>query len=900
MTLATGARLGPYEITAKLGEGGMGEVYRATDSKLKREVAIKVLPAAFTQDKERLARFEREAQLLAQLNHPNIAQIYGLETSGESHALVMELVEGPTLADRLAQGALPLDGALSIAKQIAEALEEAHEKGIIHRDLKPQNIKASIEGKTKVLDFGLAKAMDPAAGSAASAGEDLLRSPTMMQSPTLTAAHGTQLGVILGTAAYMAPEQATGSAVDRRTDVWAFGVVLFEMLTGRRLFEGETVSHVLAGVLKDEPDFSALPEATPERIRNLIRRCLRKKPRERLQAIGDARVVLEEVLADPRGDARRGPAQGAAPGAAARSTKLAWAAAAAGLAAAALFAALWLGPRDGAAAARSYELALVAPAGISFTDSFALSPDGRRILFEGYRAATGERDLWLRDLDRGEAQKLAGGERGEMPFWSPDGGQVAFFVAGKLKRLDLRGGPAQTIADAPTPRGGAWGPDGRIVFSPSFRTGLSIVPANGGPARPLTTLDESRHEKSHRFPRFLPGGERILFLAQTAEGGARDDESTIEALDLASGRRTRLLPANSSLLFGLGQLLFWREGALLAQRFDPVRLALSGDPVALASPVAFTQNEQALASISEEGTLVYRAGDRGSYASLVLRDRTGLGVKPIVERELFAPDLRISPDGQKLAYAFNSPGQGSVDLWIYDLERDTASRLTFEDGNEDRPVWSPDGRFVYYTTDRSNDGAIFRRAADGGGGAEEIGTTQQGIWTLDASHDGRWLVIGAVGSDTNQDILRFDLTTKAMTPLVATPFNDQWPALSPDDRLLAYASEQSGRWEVYVQSLGGESGRWQISNGGGGEPRWRADGRELYFYTPPDRLSVVEVTPGAVPRFSAPRELFRQEPFESYDVTPDGQRLVALRSADSDSNRPLTLVTSWTERLPKR
>ena len=487
-----------------------------------------------------------------------------------------------------------------------------------------------------------------------------------------------------------------------------------------------------------------------------------------------------------------------------------------------------------------------------------------------------------------------------MPFWSPDGAQVAFFAEGKLKRLDLRGGPAQPIADAPTPRGGAWGPDGRIVFSPSFRVGLSIVPASGGPVRSLTTLDESRHEKSHRFPRFLPGGKRILFLAQTAEGGARDDQSAIEALDLASGERTRLAPANSSPLYGHGQLLFWREGALLAQRFDPARLALSGDPVALASPVAFTQNEQALASLSEEGTLVYRAGARGSYASLVLRDRTGLGVKPIVERELFAPDLRISPDGRRLAYSFNAPGQGSTDLWVYDLERDTASRLTFEEGGEERPVWSPDDRYVYYTSDRRNDGVIFRRAADGSGGAEEIGTTPQGIWTLDASHDGGWLVIGAVGSDTNQDIFRFDLATKAITPLVATPFNDQWPALSPDDRLLAYASEQSGRWEVYVQALGGERGRWQISNGGGGDPRWRADGRELYFYTPPDRLSVVEVTPGAVPRFSAPRELFRQEPFESYDVTPDGQRLVALRSADSDRDRPLTLVTSWTERLPRR
>ena len=892
-----GKKIGPYEITAKLGEGGMGEVYRATDSRLKREVAIKVLPAAFTEDKERLARFEREAQLLAQLHHPNIASIFGLEESGGVRALVMELVEGPTLAERLESGAFSITESLSTALQIAHALEEAHDKGIVHRDLKPQNIKAPSEGKAKVLDFGLAKAMD--ASRSGSSAADLARSPTLVNSPTLTAVHGTQMGVILGTAAYMAPEQAAGGAVDRRADIWSFGVVLYEMLSGRRLFDGETVSHVLAGVLKDTPDFSVLPPGTPPRIVELVQRCLRKKPRERLQSIGDARLALEEALADPHLGESVAAASPAGFAPSVHRSPLPWSLAAAGVAAAALFAVLGQGGAKSGAHARTFHAALVAPAGTGFTDYFALSPDGRRVVFETLEQETGARALWVRELDRGEATKLESTAGGDTPFWSPDGAQIAFFADGKLKRLDLRGGPAQTICDAPTPRGGAWGPDGRIVFSPSFRTGLSIVAASGGAPRPLTTLDTTREEKSHRFPVFLPGGEKILFLAQTAEGGARNDASAIEVLELANGKRTRLVAANSSPLYSTaGQLLFWREGTLLAQRFDPAGLKLFGEPAAIASPVAFTQNEQVLATVSNEGTLLYRAGARGSFSSLVWLDRAGLGVKPLREKDLFAR-FALSRGGERLAFSVNTGGQGAADLWVYDLARDAASRLTFDDGNEDWPVWSPDDRFLYYNSDRRNDGTIFRRASDGTGSPEEIGTSASGIWPLAAAHDGRWLAVGSVGGSTNTDILRFDLATKALTPLVETPFLDDDPALSPDDQLLAYASEQSGRWEIYVQALGGEPGRWQVSNEGGQRPRWRADGRELYYFTRPDRLMAVDVEPGAVPHFSAPRELFR-EPIESFDAAPDGQHFVALRSADTAVNRPLTLVTSWPQLMPPK
>jgi Tol biopolymer transport system component len=879
MTLSAGTRLGSYEITVKLGEGGMGQVYRATDTRLRRDVAIKVLPEAFTRDGERLARFEREAQVLAQLHHPNISSIFGLEEAGGSRALVMELVEGPTLAERIAQGPIPVDESLAIARQIAEALEEAHDKGIVHRDLKPANVKLTPGGVVKVLDFGLAKALDPGGTAPTSSAQVSL-------SPTLTHA-ATQMGMILGTAAYMAPEQAAGSAVDRRADIWSFGVVLFEMLTGRRLFDGETVSHVLASVLKDTPDFGSLPKETPARIADLLRRCLRKKPRERLQAIGDARLAIDEALSDPRGSE---PAP-----AVAQPSRIGWVAGAAGLLAAAVFAVLWLSSGTDTTSPRALHAALVAPPGTAFGDTFALSPDGRSLVFEAYEPKSGARSLWLRSLDRGEAARLPAADGGEMPFWSPDGAHIGFFADGRLKRLDPAGGPAQVLCDAPTPRGGAWGADGRIVFAGSFRAGLSVVSATGGVPEPLTTLDAARGEKSHRFPLFLPGGKTILFLAQSAEGGTRDDASGIEALELSSGKRTRLIGANASPLYAPeGLVLFWRDGSLLAQRFDAGALALSGDPIAIAGPVAYTQNEQILASVSADGTLVYREGSRGTYSSLVWLDREGGGLRNVRDRELVADDFAISGDGKRLAYAVNSEGQGATDLWLQELPDGTPSRFTFEAGGDRNPVWSSDDRFLYYINDRRNDGVVYRRRTDGTGAAEEVGTTDSGIWPLAASHDGLWLVVGAVGAQTAQDLLRFDLATKQLTPLVASSSIDDDAALSPDDRFLAFASEQSGRYEIYVQSLSG-SGKWQISSEGGRNPRWRRDGRELYYLARPDRVMAVDVEPGEIPRFSAPRELFRQ-PIERFEVSADGREFIALRTADSDVNKPLTLVSGWTQR----
>jgi len=888
-----GSRLGPYEITAKLGEGGMGVVYRGTDSRLDRDVAIKVLPAALTADTERLARFDREARLLAQLHHPHVASVFGLEESNGIRALVMELVEGPTLAERLATGPLSLAESLQIARQVAEALEEAHEKGIVHRDLKPQNIKAPVDGKVKVLDFGLAKAMAPDSSRQGSAGE-------LTQSPTMTPA-STQIGVILGTAAYMAPEQAVGGTVDRRADIWSFGVVLWEMLTGRRLFEGETTSHVLASVLKDTPDLAALPAGTPERVVALLRRCLRRKPRERLQSIGDARVLIEEVLADPDLEAREARSSAASPAIVrpvlSRSARVAWLAAVAGLAAAGVFGALWLGSDRRGVEDRTVHAALVPAPGTVLGDTLAVSPDGRRLVYEAWDQKTGARALWLRDLSRGKPERLDHTEGGEMPFWSPDGKHLGFFSKGVLKRLDPAGGPAQELCEAPTPRGGAWGADGRIVFTASFRIGLSIVPATGGKPQTLTKL--GANEKSHRFPVFLPEGKTILFLSQTAEGGARNDQSGIETLDLASGKRTRLIASNSSPLYSAaGQILFWRDGTLLAQRFDAGRLALEGEPVPIANPVSYTQNEQTLASVSNEGTLVFREGTRGSLSRLIWIDRKGLGLAVIRDRELLQ-GFALSHDGTRLVYASNAVGQGSTDLWIQDLVRGAASRLTFEEGSEMYPAWSRDGAFIYYSNDRRNDGVIFRRRSDGTGAAEEVGTTDEGIWPGSIARDGRWMVVGTVAGKTGWDLLRLDIATRKVSPLVTTPFFDQDPALSPDDRLLAYASEESGRWEIYVQALDGERGRWQVSTDTGQRPRWRADGRELFFLAVPDRLMAVDVEPGAVPRFGTPRELFRF-PADGFEVAPDGQKFVVASLGGGDPDKPMTLLTGWPQLMTKR
>ncbi|HUF25168.1 MAG TPA: protein kinase [Vicinamibacterales bacterium] len=878
-----GTTVGPYRVLEKLGEGGMGEVYRARDTRLDRDVAIKILPPAFAADAERLARFEREAKTLASLNHTHIAHIHGIEDTPTGRALVMELVEGEDLSVRISRGALPIAETVAIARQIADALEAAHERGIIHRDLKPANIKVRDDGTVKVLDFGLAKALDPSAGS----------NPDLMNSPTITSP-ATQLGTILGTAAYMAPEQAKGRAVDKRADVWAFGVVLYEMLTGQRAFEGEDISTTLAAVLMRDPDWTALPAGTPPALAQLLRRCLERDPKLRLRDIGEARVLLSSP------EALRASGAPAAPPAAWAGVRIAWLVAAVALVIA--VAAGWpvLTGARGAASTARIEASLAAPPGFVFGEGLALSPDGRRIVLSAVDQETSVASLWLRELDSVAPVKLAQTDGGFMPFWSPDGAHIAFFADGKLKKTDLQGSPPQVICDAPSARGGAWGPDGRIVFAGTFRTGLEMVDAAGGKPEPLTTLDEGRHEKSHRWPQFLPGGEHVLFVAQTGEAGAKDDASTIEALSLKDRRRTRLLAANSSPLYAApGFLLFWRDGALRGQAFDAGRLALSGAVFPVATGVAYDGNEFAYATVAADGTLVYLAGAVRGESSLSVVDRAGRSLRTIADPVFIEGGLALSPDGSRLAVAVTAPGARDTDIWTYDLARGTSGPLTFGEGGDRNPVWSHDGAHILYTNDSQNDGTIYRRAADGRGQAELMATTPAGLLAYGWSRDGRWLLAGASADQTSRDVVRYDRDARKITPLVETRANDYSAVLSPDERWIAYASEQTGRTEIYVRAMGDEDGVWQISTQGGRTPLWRRDGRELYFVTPQNRLMVVNVDGRRAFVYSTPRELFgalfNSSGYEDrfYAPMPDGQSFVIDVLKERTASL-LTLVTNWT------
>jgi eukaryotic-like serine/threonine-protein kinase len=879
MPLAPGTRLGPYEIVALIGAGGMGEVYRARDAKLNRDVAVKVLPELFALDPDRLARFEREAQSLAALNHPNIAQVFAV--LDHPAALVMELVDGEDLSAVLGRSAMPLAEILPIARQIAEALEAAHELHIVHRDLKPANIKVRPDGTVKVLDFGLAKVMDPAAASSADA----------MKSPTLTA-RATQLGTIIGTAAYMAPEQAKGKAVDKRADIWAFGAVLYEMLAGRRAFEGDDISSTLAAVLMKDPDWTALPAGAPSAVVTLLHRCLERDPKARLRDIGEARLLLgspDAVRAQPApAPARAAAAGGWAP----------WCVAAIAGAAAVAFALLWTGSRERPPQAERIEASLAPPPGHSIGAGFALSPDGHRLVFEAVDEDTGALSLWIRELASATPVKISGSDGAAFPFWSPDGAKVAFFAEGKLKKTDLQGSPPEVICDAPSPRGGAWGPDGTIVFAGTFRTGLEKVDAGGGTPVPLTSLDAARHEKSHRWPAFLPDGRHILFVAQTAEASAKDDASTIEALELSTGKRTRLVAANSSPLYSAaGFLLFWRDGALRAQAFDANQLAVSGPVTLVASGVAFDSNELVHATVSASGTLIYSTNVSTSRSVLVLTDRAGRPVRTIADSVLLEGGLALSHDGSRLAAAVTADGARDTDIWIYDLLRGTTSRLTFDEGGDRYPLWSSDDTQLVYTNDSRNDGIVFRRFTDGRGQAEQIASNATGLWAWSLARDGTWLVAATVAAATGFDLVRYDIAGKASTPLVSTQFAEEAGALSPDERWLAYQSDETGRPEVYVRSLAQDGGRWRISSLGGTTPLWRQDGRELYFVTPRGQLMAVGVEAGAAFRPSAPHELFRtnfrsaSRQYRSYASVANGQQFVV--DMVKERTRPLlTIVTA--------
>ncbi len=896
-SIDTGSRLGPYEILSPLGAGGMGEVFRARDTRLGREVALKFLPEGFVDDPERHARFEREAKLLASLNHPHIATLYGLEHLDGQHALAMELVDGDGLDKRIERGAIPLEEAIPIALQVADALEAAHEKGIVHRDLKPANVKVRPDGTVKVLDFGLAKAWEEQAGDS---------DPAF--SPTITG-HHTRAGVILGTAAYMSPEQARGKAVDKRADIWAFGVVVYEMLTGRRAFEGEEITDVLASVLRQEIDWSALPAEVPSRIRGLLERCLDRDPRRRLRDIGEARLVL--AGGEPLSATGAAPASStSAPSAAASPARsaLPWvlvAVLAVALAAVGAVAVV----RGRPAARRPVRSFLLPPDKTSFAFDGAiggpeLSPDGTRLVFVA-RDAGGKTSLYVRPLDSQAALPLAGTDGASYPFWSPDGRYVGFFVPGKLKKIDAAGGPPETICAAASGRGGTWNRDGVIVFAPDLYGSLERVASAGGAATALTVSGVAAQQTSQRWPAFLPDGRHFLFWAGGPLNASEVKTDGIYVGSLEDAASAFLEQADSDAVYAPpGYLLFQRDQSLMAQPFDASARKLTGEAFPIAEQVANPQNyRRGCFTASDDGTLAYQTGDIG-LVQAVWVDASGRQVGSVGEpRALEA--IRLSPDGLRMAEQAAGANSKNSDVWIVDLARGVRTKFTFGSALHIYPVWSPDGERIVYTSNVQGHLDLFIKSASGAGDAEPLVVSEANKYPTDWSPDGRFLAVMVVepGKRTGSDIWMLSMPDRKFSPFLATEANEAGATFSSDGRWLAYQSNASGRPEIYVTPFPTPGGKWQVSQDGGVQATWRRDGKALYFRSLEGKLMEAAVAErGSAVEVGTPRELFQAQlagfggTAWVYAAAPGGDRFLVLRSQQAGPN-PLTLVTNWTSGL---
>jgi serine/threonine-protein kinase len=902
MPLTIGTQLGSHEITALLGKGGMGEVYRARDLKLKREVAIKILPEEFARDTDRVSRFQREAEVLASLNHPNIAAIYDVEEARGSRFLVLELVEGDTLADRLRRGPLPLDEALHIAKSICEALEAAHEKGVIHRDLKPGNVKVTPDGKVKVLDFGLAKALE---GSPANT--------TMSNSPTLTMA-GTNAGVILGTAAYMSPEQARGRSADQRSDVFSFGCVLYEMLTGRQAFHGEEVSDVLASVLKSEPDLSLLPPKLNWRVRELLRRCLEKNPKERWHAIGDTRVEIDSILADPSG-AEALPAA-AIPGRRVRIVALATICllAGAGLTAIGTWAVNRLTPQRPLQLER---FAIVPPTAQPFAPlgigrDIAISPDGTKIV---YRAgAAGQ--LVVRSIDQLDARVLSGTDQARTPFISSESHWLGFFttVSPELMKVPLDGGPPITVCrTSGAPRGASWGSDNNIVFATSDpSTGLLSVPAGGGEPKVLTKPDHAKGETDHLYPFVLPGARAVLF---TVTRGLTTENGQIAVLDLKTNRWRTLIDGGSYAEYvDPGYIVYAAAGTLRAVRFDPSRLEVLSDPVPVVERVMTTTGGAAEFALSRTGSLVYVPGNVSAQPprSLVWINRQGKE-EPVDAPPRVYTAARISPDGTRVALEILDQ---EYNIWVWDLARRTLTRLTDGHALDTTPVWTPDSARIIFTSRRDGIGNLYWQAANNTGAVERLTMSPNIQIPNSISPDGTRLVFAELGPNTSGGILMMAMGGKRPTePLIPTKYRKINAEISPNGRWIAYESNESGTNQVYVRPFPNvDGGHWQVSTGTvGSRPLWARNGRELFYVDDAaNRLMVVPVqSDGETFRLGTPVKVLDYglavNPFgtRSFDISPDGQRFLVIKDATNDQSSTATpasmvVVLNWPEELKQR
>jgi len=902
VALTPGTRLGVYDITAQIGVGGMGEVYRATDTNLKRSVAIKVLPASVAGDVDRLARFQREAEVLAALNHPNIAAIYGLEKTPDFTALVMELVEGEDLSQRIARGAIPLHEALPIAKQIADALEAAHEQGIIHRDLKPANIRVRPDAVVKVLDFGLAKALEPAGHARGN----------LTNSPTITTPAMTQVGTILGTAAYMSPEQAKGRPADKRSDVWAFGCVLFEMLAGTRPFVGDDVSETLAAILMREPDWTALPPGVPRHVAAVIKRCLQKDPKARIPDISAARFLMDEAsgfLTPP-----------AAAVETSRPHAVAWKIATVVAALALADVSVTHFREKPPVSPELMRLDLQLPDDTTL-QKFAISPDGRKIAFYAV-GADGAGGVWVRSFDSGESRRIAETAASPTITWSPDSRFVVFPGGQRLNdlmRVEVSGGSPQAICEIPNIiTGASWNRDGVIVFG-SFGGGTWRVPSGGGAVAPVTALDVTRQETGHSTPVFLPDGKHFLYLRS---GPPENQGIYLGTLDARPEQQasTRLIATRFSPVYAAlpdpkaGYVLFLQENTLQAQSFDLVNLKMAGDAIRIADHVK-SIFEFGFFSVSENGVLAYQTGDAIGANPLQLTwfDRRGMNLGAAVAPGYYL-SLRLSPDASRVALTRMDLGTVSSNIWLNEFGRNTLTRITSERLGDGDPVWSPDGTHVAYSSVRSGRTGLYEKAANGSGSEQVLLEPSVRRSLDDWSPDGRFLLYSQVDGRTKSDLWVMPLSgNRQPTVYVNSEFNETHGQFSPDGHWIAYASDESGRAEIYVRPfpLAADSGKWTVSHGGGVTPRWRHDGKELFFLTNNLRTAMV-ATVSYAPSFttSVPVPAFRASiqinaatsgSGFNWDVTADGTKflLPTLETQARAAQQPIRVVLNWTAGLRK-
>jgi len=898
MTLAAGTKLGRYEIRSKIGEGGMGEVYLARDTQLGRDVAVKVLPSSYSDDKERLHRFEQEACAASALNHPNILSIYDVGTHDGAPYVVSELLKGQTLRQRISGVALSQRRTIDLALQFAHGLAAAHEKGIVHRDLKPDNLFITNDGRVKILDFGLAKLTG--AGNT-----------ELSQTSIPTRRVDTDPGKVMGTIGYMSPEQLKGREVDQRSDIFSFGAILYEMLSGRRAFHGESAAETMSAILKEDPtDLSETNQRISPALERLVNHCLEKNPEERFHSASDLAFALEALSGSSSGATqtqtemvsattqrwiRRHPVAG-------------WIVAASVLLLAALaFIFVYFRRAPTAEATEATRFTIPLPEKAVTIGPPVISPDGRRLIFR-LTTEDGKEFLWMRPLASLDARPLAGTESGIQPFWSPDGRSIAFFSGGKLKRLDLSASAPQTLCDAPSNVSGTWGRSGLIVFSRGVNDGIYRVPATGGTPERVTQVDASRNELEHTWPVFLPDGRHFLYLARNAQ----PENSAIYVGSLDSKETKRLVQAHSSVDYAPpGYLLFARENTLVAQGFDIAKLELKGDAFPIAEQVPRNpQNGRAMFSVSENGVLALRSGGLVQN-QLIWFDRAGKQLGEVTSPSSYSSPA-LSADEKRLAVRRADYQTNNPDIWLIDLERGVPIRFTTDPAIDSFPAWSRDGSRIAFISTRNGLTSIYQKPSSGAGAEEALITSAEPKYNPEWSPDGRFILYAQTNATTNVDLLLLPLSgERKPQPFLQTNFIEAQGRFSPDGRWVAYISNETGQFEVYVQSFPATSGKVAISTGGGSQPQWRRDGRELYYYTPDRKLMAVDVyAEGSTFKVGVPRSLFNirvvgagiDQGFPGngyYAPAGDGKRFLIATSPEGSEHQQINIVLNWTADLKR-